>query len=229
MYLQLQSRALGFDLGNCTVCTYLQKHLPCLFLKPAELEGKVLVFLGSPEKHLFIPLPSVGLNNRPLSSYNILQHSHLSEPGSCIRWRGCWAGGSASLWMISETRGKALSYLKWMASSPFGHDLRCKRTKMTVRFLKYVPIPSSSSFWFCVGCEQKLGAWREKGVSEAVSGQSEKNGRRGGSWWGGRWNRGRVLLRWSSVCWYVGKCRMGDLEANEMSLESSLMLVLCNT
>jgi len=55
------------------VCTYLRKRLPCLFLKPAELKGKVLFFLGSPEKQSFIPLPSTGLNNRPLSSYNILQ------------------------------------------------------------------------------------------------------------------------------------------------------------
>lgn len=40
---------------------------------------------------------------------------------------------------------------------------------MTVRFLKYVLIPSSSSFWFCVGCEQMLGASRDEGVSEVVS------------------------------------------------------------
>lgn len=33
---------------------------------------------------------------------------------------------------------------------------------------------------------------------------------------------------WSSPCLYVGMCRMGDLEANDMSLESSVMLVLYN-
>lgn len=157
MHLQLQSRALSFDLGICMVCAYLRKHLTCLFLKPAELEGKILFFLGSPEKHSFIPLPSVALNNHPLSRYNILQLSHFGEPGSRIRWRRCWAGGSASLWMISETREKALSLLKWTASFSFTHNVRCKWSKVIVRFLKYVWIPSSSSFWFCVGWELKRG------------------------------------------------------------------------
>lgn len=211
MRFQLQSRAFGFDLGNSMVCTYLWEHLPCLFLKPGELEGKVLFFLRSPEKHSFILLPSVGFNNCPLSSYNILQCSHPWERAAVSADGGCGVGSSAFSGIISETRAKALFLLKWM-----------------VRFLKYVPIHSfSTSFWFCAGCEQKLGAWKEEGVSKVVSGWLEENGRRKVVGREVTW-KCRVLLTLLPVCWYVDMCRMGDLEANEMSLEPSPMLFVCN-
>lgn len=108
MQFQLQSRALGFDLGNSMVCTYLWKHLPCLFLKPAELEGKVLFFLGSPEKHSFIPLPSMGFNNCPLLSYNILQPSHPWEQGSGVLWQWLWIGKLCLFRNNQWNKGKSL-------------------------------------------------------------------------------------------------------------------------
>lgn len=199
-HLQLQSRALSLNLRNCMVCTYLQKHLPCLFLKPVELEGEVLFFLGSPEKHTFILLPSGGLNNCPLSSYNILQPSHVWEPGSRIRWCCCWVGGSASLWMTSETRGKALSLVKWMASFPFSHDFKCKCLKWLWGswnmswFLPLLP------FGFVLVVSR---CWEPQETRVLVKWCLNDQRRMvGGKWWGGRWRRGSVVIG-VLICRYV--------------------------